>query len=96
LVKQIFINGDDSIGILYVVSSNPHLTYDGITAIYRKRWNVEPYHKSLKQNTSLSQSPIKTVRTQSNHFALKSKLYLGALRTAFDTLRQFQPIQLAA
>jgi hypothetical protein len=118
LVKQVFTNGDGSTGILYLVTSDLDLTYDGITAIYQKRWNVEPYHKSLKQNASLSKSPTKTVTTQSNHFfaslcsyiklemlkvktktnhfALKSKLYLQALRTAFDALHQLQPIRLAA
>lgn len=118
LVKQVFTNADGSIGILYLVSSDHDLTYDGITAIYQKRWNVEPYHKSLKQNASLSKSPTKTVTTQSNHFfaslcsfiklemlkvktktnhfALKSKLYIQALRTAFDALQQLQPIRLSA
>lgn len=118
LVKQVFTNGDGSIGILYLVTSDLDLTYDGITTGYGKRWHVEPYHKSLKQNASLSKSPTKTVTTQSNHifaalcayiklemlkvsthtnhFALKSKLYLQALRTAFDALHDLQPIRLAA
>lgn len=118
LVKQVFTNGDGSIGILYLVTSDLDLTYDGMTSIYQKRWNVEPYHKSLKQNASLSKSPTKTITTQSNHFfaslcsfiklemlkvqtktnhfALKSKLYLQALRTAFDALHQLQPIRLSA
>ena len=43
------------------------LTVDPMTTIYRKRWNVEPYHKSLKQNASLEKSPTQTVTTQSNH-----------------------------
>lgn len=118
LVKQVFTDGDGSIGILYLVTSDLDLTYDGMTSIYQKRWNVEPYHKSLKQNASLSKSPTKTITTQSNHFfaslcsfiklemlkvqtktnhfALKSKLYLQALRTAFDALHQLQPIRLSA
>jgi hypothetical protein len=118
LVKQVFINGDGSSGTLYLVTSDLDLTYDGITTGYGKRWPVEPYHKSLKQNASLSKSPTKTVTTQSNHvfaalcayiklemlkvsthtnhFALKSKLYLQALRTAFDALQDLQPIRLAA
>jgi len=118
LVKQVFTNGDGSIGILYLVTSDLDLTYDGITTIYKKRWNVEPYHKSLKQNASLSKSPTRTVTTQSNHFfaslcayiklemlkvatktnhfALKAKLYLSALRTAFQALDDLQPIRLAA
>ncbi len=118
LVKQVFTNADGSISILYLVTSDLELTYDGITSGYGKRWPVEPYHKSLKQNASLSKSPTKTVTTQSNHifaslcayiklemlkisthtnhFALKSRLYLQALRTAFDTLQELQPIRLAA
>jgi hypothetical protein len=118
LVKQVFTNGDGSIGILYLVTSDLDLTYDGIPTIYKKRWNVEPYHKSLKQNASLAKSPTKTITTQSNHFfasvcayiklemlkaatktnhfALKSKLYINALRSAFQTLDSLQPIRLAA
>ncbi len=34
--------------------------------------------------------------TKLNHFALKSKLYLHALQVAFETLRGFQPVRLAA
>lgn len=68
LVKQVFTNADGSIGILYLVTSDLDLSYDGITTLYGKRWNVEPYHKSLKQNASLTKSPTKTVTTQSNHF----------------------------
>lgn len=43
LVKQVFTNGDGSIGILYLVTSDLDLTYDDITTIYGKRWNLEPY-----------------------------------------------------
>ncbi len=68
LVKQVFVNGDGSTGVLYLVTSDTLLTYDGLTTIYRKRWNVEPYHKSLKQNASLERSPTQTVTTQTNHF----------------------------
>jgi len=118
LVKQVFANEDGSLGMLYLVSSDTSLTFDGITTIYRKRWNVEPYHKSLKQNASLEKSPTQTVTTQTNHlfaslcayiklewlrrattlnhFALKSKLYIAALHSAFDSLRQLQPIRLSA
>jgi hypothetical protein len=34
--------------------------------------------------------------TKLNHFALKTKLYVAALLSAYATLRQFQPIQFAA
>ena len=118
LVKQVFTNGDGSVGILYLLSSDLKLTYDDITTIYQRRWNVETYHKSLKQNASLSKSPTKTLTTQSNHlfasmcafiklemlkvstntnhFALKAKLYLSALQSAFQKLNQLQLVRLAA
>jgi len=51
----------------YLVTSNTTLDGNGIAAIYQKRWNVEPYHKSLKQNASLEKSPTQTVTTQTNH-----------------------------
>jgi hypothetical protein len=68
LIKQVFANEDGSTGLLYLVTSDRTLTYDAITILYRKRWNVEPYHKSLKQNASLERSPTHTVTTQTNHF----------------------------
>jgi hypothetical protein len=68
LVKQVFVNEDGSRGVRYLVSSDLTLNGQQIIALYRKRWNVEPYHKSLKQNASLEKSPTQTVRTQTNHF----------------------------
>ena len=41
LVKQVFINKDKSEGILYLVTSDPKLTYDAITKLYQKRWKIE-------------------------------------------------------
>jgi hypothetical protein len=57
LLKQVFTNEDGTTGILYLVSSDTTLSADGIATLYQKRWNVEPYHKSLKQNASLEKSP---------------------------------------
>ena len=67
LVKQVFTHEDGTTGVLYLVTSDLDLTYDEITALYQKRWNVEPFHKSLKQNASLTQSPAHTPNTQTNH-----------------------------
>ena len=83
LIKQVFVNEDGSTGMLYLVTSDLLLTYDAITTLYRKRWNVEPYHKSLKQNASLERSPTHTVTTQTNHFfaALCSYIKLELLKS---------------
>jgi hypothetical protein len=115
LVKQVFTNEDGSLGIRYLVSSDTTLSFDDLTTTYHKRWQVECYHKSLKQNVSLAKSPTQTVTTQTshffaalcgfiklerlkgkttlNHFALKSKLYLNALHSAFSTLRTLTLVQ---
>jgi DDE superfamily endonuclease len=66
--KQVFVNEDGSHGVLYLVTSDTTLSYERLTTLYRTRWHVEPYHKSLKQNASLAKSPTQTVRTQTNHF----------------------------
>jgi len=82
LAKQVFVNEDGSTGIVYLVTSDTTQSYDDVVCIYRKRWNVEPYHKSLKQNASLEKSPTRTVVTQTNHFfaALCSYIKLELLR----------------
>lgn len=118
LGQQIFTNEDGTSGILYLISSDTTLVKDQLTTIYQRRWSVEVYHKSLKQNVSLAKSPTQTettqtnhlfaalcgyiklemlkVETKTNHFALKTKLYVNALQSAFQTLRELNPIQFSA
>ena len=67
LVKQVFVYEDGSTGVLYLVTSETALTYDLLTTLHRKRWPVEPYHKSLKQNASLEKSPTRTETRQQHH-----------------------------
>ena len=103
---------------MYLVTSDTTLSGDYISTIYQKRWNVELYHKSLKQNASLEKSPTQTVTTHAdhffralcgyiklellkgatklNHFALKSKLYLQAIHSAYAMLCELNPVSLAA
>ena len=68
VVRQVFTNKDGSQGELYLVSSDTTLTWKQVTIIYPKRWKIEEYHKSLKQNTSMGKSPTKTINTPANHF----------------------------
>jgi hypothetical protein len=76
VVRQVFTNKDGSQGILYLISSDTALTYAQLTAIYQRRWKVEEYHKSLKQNASLTKSPTKAVNSQANHFFASFLAYL--------------------
>ena len=57
LTKQVFINKDGSSGELYVVTNDLTLSGKAISTIYEKRWKVEVFHKSLKQNAGLEKSP---------------------------------------
>ena len=68
LVKQVFKNKDNSEGILYLVTSDLNLDWDQMTTLYQKRWKIEEYHKSMKQNASLEKSPTQTFNSQTNHF----------------------------
>lgn len=68
LIKQVFTNEDGSTGIQYLVTNDTTLEGSRIATLYQKRWNVEPYHKSLKQNASLEKSPTQTVTTQTHYF----------------------------
>ena len=67
LIKKIFINEDGSTGTLYLVSNDLDSSADYLYVIYQKRWKIELYHKSIKQNASLAKSPTKRVISQSNH-----------------------------
>ena len=118
LIKQISTNEDGATAVQYLISSDTTLLPNDIIRSYHKRWRVEEYHKSLKQNVSLERSPTQTMTTQTNHFfaaicgyiklerlkiktkqnhfALKSKLYLKALMSAFQTLRELNQIHLSA
>ena len=66
VVRQVFPNKDGSQGVYYLVSSDTRLTWEQVTIIYQKRWKIEEYHKSFKQNTSMGKLPTKTIDTQVN------------------------------
>ena len=67
LIKKIFKNEDGSEGILYLVSNDLHSDANNLYEVYQKRWRIEEFHKSVKQNASLAKSPTKKVRSQCNH-----------------------------
>jgi hypothetical protein len=118
LTKEVFTNKDGSQGVRYLVTDDLTLTYDQIIKLYQRRWSIEVYHESLKQNASLEKSPTRTettqrnhffaslcayvkleslkIKTGTNHFALKSKIYLAALKTAYQGLVKLEPISLGA
>lgn len=83
LIKKIFKNEDGSTGILYLVTNDLESSADHIYEVYQKRWRIEEYHKSIKQNASLEKSPTKVVCSQKNHIFASIVAYckLEFLRT---------------
>lgn len=67
VVKQVFKNDDGSTGTRYLVTSDLTLGSEQIVKLFQRRWSIEVYHKSLKQNASLEKSPTKHEITQRNH-----------------------------
>ena len=85
LFKQVFTNKDNSTGVRYLVSNKLDLTSDDFISIYHKRWSVEEYHKSFKQNTSMEKSPTRTIKTQKTHVFASLVAYIKLERYKFST-----------
>jgi len=113
LIKQVVKNGDDDESTyLYLVTNDIDLSFDKILEIYKRRWKIEEYHKSLKQNLHIEHSPTKVETSQRNHihlavcgfikleklrlnykmnhFAIKEKIYIEALRSAYQKVQELQ------
>lgn len=67
LLKQTFKNEDGSSGTLYLVTNDLAIVAEDILEIYKKRWKIEEFHKSVKCNASAEKSPTKTPTSQANH-----------------------------
>ncbi len=111
-MKKAFTNENGSQGTLYLVTNDVDLTAYEFYSTYQRRWKIEEYHKSLKNNVSIAKSPTKTVRTQPNHifasiyafakleavkvrtnlnhFALKRKIQIEALKAAKNEIERIK------
>ena len=83
LTKQVFKNKNQSTGVRFLVSNDFSLSDDDFTTLYKKRWSVEEYHKSLKQNAAIAKSPTRKVRTQSNHLFASILAYVKMEKLKF-------------
>ena len=71
LIKQVVKNGDnDESTYLYLITNDIDLSSNEVLEIYKRRWKVEEYHKSLKQNLKIEHSPTKVETSQRNHIHL--------------------------
>ena len=113
LIKQVVKNGDDGESTyLYLVTNDIDLSFNQVLEIYKRRWKIEEYHKSLKQNLKIEHSPTKVETSQRNHihlavcgfikleklrlnykmnhFAIKEKIYIEALKVAYQKVEELQ------
>jgi hypothetical protein len=65
--KDVLPNKDGSVGELLLLTTDTTMSYQQILTTYQKRWGIEDYHKSLKNNTSLQNSPARSIPAQSTH-----------------------------
>ena len=95
---------------LYLVTNDIDLSFDEVLEIYKRRWKIEEYHKSLKQNLKIEHSPTRVETSQRNHiylsvlgfikleklrlnykmnhFAIKEKIYIEALKVAYQKVEE--------
>jgi len=113
VIKQVVKNGDDGeSNYLYLVTNDIGLSFNKVLEIYKRRWKIEEYHKSLKQNLHIEHSPTKVEISQRNHihlsvcgfiklekfrlhykmnhFAIKEKIYIEALKSAYQKVQELQ------
>lgn len=64
VTRKVFKNGDAIQGDLYLVTNDLTLSGDCAYDTYQKRWDIETYHRYVKQNASLTKSPTSTQKTQ--------------------------------
>lgn len=76
VVKKTFKHGRKSSGTLYLATSNLALGYEDIFNLYKRRWKIEEYHKSLKSNCSLAKCQASSHPAQKSHFYCAALAYL--------------------
>ena len=51
-----------------VATSDLNLDYPSLTPIYQKRWKVEEFFRSIKNNVTFAKAPTKTIKAQQAYF----------------------------
>ena len=67
LLRHRYTNADGSGALIHLCTNAPELSGEQILALQKRRWSVEVYHKSLKQNAAAGRAPLWSVRATLNH-----------------------------
>lgn len=71
--KQVYLaryevkNGNDNPTVLYLVTSDEKLDWNSMLTCYQKRWQVELFHRSVKQNAAIGKAPLRTAKSLMSH-----------------------------
>jgi hypothetical protein len=76
VVKQVYKNADGSSSTLYLATSDLELSVEQMLQLYKRRWKVEEYHKSMKSNCSLGKCQAPSLTSQQSHFYLAALAFL--------------------
>jgi IS4 transposase len=78
----------------FLITNDMETSTEALIEIYQKRWKVEEFHKSLKQNLNIEHSPTKVITTQINHifftilaFIELEKMRVGLGQNHFSIIR---------
>jgi putative transposase len=64
-------------GVAYYGTSKLNLTKSGVKRIYSKRWQIEEYHRGLKQQCGVAKCQARTERSQRNHIFCSIQAFLA-------------------
>ena len=67
---------------LYLATSDAGLQWDSLLTCYQKRWQVELFHRSVKQNAAIGKAPLHAVKALMSHCyaSLRGYIKLELLR----------------
>ena len=60
-------DGQDKPATLYLVTSDEKLDWNHMLTCYQRRWQVELFHRSVKQNTAIAKAPLRRTRAMLSH-----------------------------
>lgn len=86
LVKKVFKNGGNGgHSESYYVSNDLGLTSEKLYNCYQRRWQVEEYHRFIKQNVSIGSFPCRSKASVSNHIVLSLMAYVDLVYLSKNT-----------
>ncbi len=86
LYKKVFKNGGkDKLSYSYYISNDLDLKGNKLYKCYQRRWDVEEYHRFVKQSLSIGSSMARTEKSQTNHIILSLISYIDLQRLSKST-----------